>query len=463
MLLNFKTKNFRSFKELVDLNMIKGSTRKHDERIAEIGNSSVLKFSSIYGPNASGKSNLVMALKVMQYIVLNNRIPTDAFKEYFRLDDSCANKSTYFETIISVDNEIFSYGFEINLYTGIIHSEWLINLKKKKDGQVTESLLFTRDENKIDYHNKLSGYNGTKHMRLEICKEDILKNKKLLLLRRIIDVFSNVENPSDRPSDVFDVYNWFNINLKVVYPMGPLTTPEMIFSSVDKIKEMLKHFDTGITDIIIQNKTEEEYNIENTPSGNPSFIIKSLVDNIFIGQKNGQVMFRFPSGLWIIKKNHMNYEFNKLVFLHDSNIEHIFNSTNESDGTMRLFELFQPLMDSDNNSVYVIDELDRCLHPSLTIKYVDLFLEKAKNQNDNTQLIVTTHESRLMNLEKLRRDEIWFFEKKNNVSSLFSLEDYNVRFDNVVDKAYMEGRYGAVPQIDYVELIELLRNENNKQ
>ena len=75
---------------------------------------------------------------------------------------------------------------------------------------------------------------------------------------------------------------------------------------------------------------------------------------------------------------------------------------------------------------------------------MDTFLELAEQKN--IQLIVTTHESRLMDFDLLRRDEIWFVNKrKSGESDIYSLEEYNARFDQKIDKAYLEGRYGGVP------------------
>lgn len=99
---------------------------------------------------------------------------------------------------------------------------------------------------------------------------------------------------------------------------------------------------------------------------------------------------------------------------------------------------------SDSGMTYVIDELDRCLHPSLTYKFVDIFLQMAAQKD--IQLIVTTHESRLLDFDLLRRDEVWFVNKcKDGESEIYSLEEYNARFDQKIDKAYLEGRYGGVP------------------
>ncbi|MBR3917797.1 MAG: AAA family ATPase, partial [Clostridia bacterium] len=130
-----------------------------------------------------------------------------------------------------------------------------------------------------------------------------------------------------------------------------------------------------------------------------------------------------------------------LKFRHsDSNS---FDFGEESDGTQRLWELLEVLL-TDEEKIFFIDEIDRCMHPSLTYKFVKNFFELTENKN--VQLVVTTHESRLLDFDLLRRDEIWFVEKqKNGDSEIYSLEDYNERFDRKIDKAYLEGRYGGVP------------------
>ncbi len=121
----------------------------------------------------------------------------------------------------------------------------------------------------------------------------------------------------------------------------------------------------------------------------------------------------------------------------------LFDMYEESDGTVRILDLLSVLL-SEGNKTYVIDELDRCLHPGLTYKFVETYMQMAKNKN--IQLIVTTHESRLLDFDLLRRDEIWFVNKrKSGESDIYSLEEYNTRFDQKIDKAYLEGRYGGVP------------------
>jgi transporter len=140
-----------------------------------------------------------------------------------------------------------------------------------------------------------------------------------------------------------------------------------------------------------------------------------------------------------------------IQFSHEKN-DVFFSLDEESDGTVRLLDLLEILL-SDDKKTYIIDELDRCLHPSLSYKFIKTFLQKA--EKFNIQLIVTTHESRLLDFDLLRRDEIWFVNKSSSgESDIYSLEEYNERFDKKIDKAYLEGRYGGVPIFSTVFPIE---------
>ena len=126
------------------------------------------------------------------------------------------------------------------------------------------------------------------------------------------------------------------------------------------------------------------------------------------------------------------------------NSEGIYNFSEESDGTRRLFDLIDILIEKNSEKVYFVDEFDRCFHPQLTYKFVEVFLDN--NKNYNNQLIITTHESRLLNFNILRRDEVWFANREDyGPTELYSLEVFNERFDKKIDKAYLEGKYKGVP------------------
>lgn len=106
--------------------------------------------------------------------------------------------------------------------------------------------------------------------------------------------------------------------------------------------------------------------------------------------------------------------------------------------------IIEVLLTNDEGKVYVIDEINRKFHPLLTKKFVEEFLALAEERN--IQLIVTTHESQLMDLNLLRRDEINFVNKdEQGYSTIYSLDNYDVRFDKKVVTEYLKGQYKAIP------------------
>jgi AAA15 family ATPase/GTPase len=112
--------------------------------------------------------------------------------------------------------------------------------------------------------------------------------------------------------------------------------------------------------------------------------------------------------------------------------------TEESDGTRRLLNLIP------RSTTLFIDEVDRSLHPMLVWKFLEFFLRWCAGCRG--QIIVTTHESNLLDLDLLRRDEIWFAEKDQTAAMrLYSMADFKVRKDHEIRKHYLQGRFGAVP------------------
>ena len=125
----------------------------------------------------------------------------------------------------------------------------------------------------------------------------------------------------------------------------------------------------------------------------------------------------------------------------------------ESSGTKKMFSLYQTLLDVlEKGTVFFADELDIKLHPLLMRNILLTFTDKEKNPN-NAQLIFTTHNTIYMDMDLLRRDEIWFVEKDNGVSKLYSLDDITnekgekVRKDSNYEKHYLLGNYGAIPNL----------------
>ena len=155
----------------------------------------------------------------------------------------------------------------------------------------------------------------------------------------------------------------------------------------------------------------------------------------------------------ITMNDNYDLEIKTLCFKHGKSMLD-FEFCEESDGTKRVFDFLDILLNKNQNSVYVIDEMERSLHPNLFNRFIELLNEYQKQSN--IQVIFTTHESSIMKQDLFRRDQIWFIERnKNNDSRIYSLDTFNERFDKKISKAYLEGRYGAIPQFKSLYINEL--------
>lgn len=174
-------------------------------------------------------------------------------------------------------------------------------------------------------------------------------------------------------------------------------------------------------------------------------------DNVVIGVIRGEKNYYILE----FDKQKNDVIFKTIMFSHNNISNLYFGLDEELDGTVRLFDFLDILL-CNENKVYVIDEFDRCLHPNLTCYFIKDFLQQAKKRN--VQLIITTHELRLLDLNIVRQDEVWFVQKdKKGESDIYSLDEYNERFDKKIDKAYLDGRYGASPMFNH----SLLEGDEN--
>ena len=139
MLIGFKVKNFKSFKDLQHFSLLAGKVRNNENHIVEIGKHKVLKFSGMFGANGSGKSNFILALSMAQAII-SKGIETLIENIYYRGSKILDKEDSYFEYEIALNNKLYSYGFEINISKKEIISEWLIDMTKN-----TEKIIFERD------------------------------------------------------------------------------------------------------------------------------------------------------------------------------------------------------------------------------------------------------------------------------------------------------------------------------
>ena len=177
--------------------------------------------------------------------------------------------------------------------------------------------------------------------------------------------------------------------------------------------------------------------------------LEEFVSDVPPGKK---IALTAPDGTELIVENRMMVRLRRTI-----QSEHVTSDwsrvslpfSEESDGTQRLMHLLPALHSiCQGQCLFVIDEIDRSLHPLLAKGFVRAFLEAASGRG--SQLIFTTHEIAFLDLDLLRRDEIWFANKKlpEGATELYSLSDYKVRTDIRIDKSYLEGRFEAVPPIE---------------
>lgn len=461
MLIRFKVSNFLSFDDMQEISMISGKPRLKEEHLQNSNDKlKLLKFSAIFGANASGKSSLLKAMNYAQITILKGL--QFSSNSYCKIHSANKEKITTFDFEIKIDNKYYSYGFDILLYKNEIKAEWLYELKDDEEKEI-----YVRELNKNMRFNE-NYFNDRESLeRLRIYATDI-QNQDNILFLTIMNKNKNALYLNENNNIIIlkKMYDWFNQTLTIILPDRKPIDDSYYASeeTLGKITDIVSKFGTGIKNCKIQSIKMEEL-----PSKIPPQVINDVIkftetnymNTVKQGNKNAKsnTFLRVDRELYIFEKtNNETINIKTIKFEHENN-DGEYSFSEESDGTIRILDLIEILLNSKKDKIYCIDELDRCLHPQLTYKFVEAFLNKKTSKN--IQLIVTTHESRLLDFDLLRRDEIWFANReKNGPTQLYSLEDYNERFDRKIDKAYLEGRYGGVPIFDTIFPIGVDRDEN---
>lgn len=417
MLIGVKVRNFKSFNDLTAFSMVASNKlRKQKERLYESDTISLLKSTVIYGSNASGKSNFVDVLHFMKDCVTNQEIPIESYNWYCRNHEDNKEKISSFSVQLLLNEDCFEYGFDAILNTQTIKDEWIVDLNKKK-------ILYQRNND----GKPLNGLNLGKEdrMRMEIYLDDFLHNDKSLFLTEM-----NRNKSFDKDSELsvyHRIYNWFAKDLNVVLPDMPLTKFSYYYdeSTLSNIKKIVRSFDTGIEDIEIKNMSEEQLQNKIGISLYKD-VINELKKNVHKKKQELNLSMRSKKEFFNITMNdNYDLEIKTLCFKHGKSMLD-FEFCEESDGTRRIFDFLDILLNKNQNSVYVIDEMERSLHPNLFNRFIELLNEYRKQSN--IQVIFTTHESSIMKQDLFRRDQIWFIERnKDNDSRIYSLDTFNER------------------------------------
>ena len=197
MLMGFKVGNFRSFQDVQYFSMIAGKTRNNENHIVLKNSHKILRFSGMFGANGSGKSNLILAFSIVQ-VLLSKGINCLINNQYYRGIDNGKEKNSYFEYELSLNDKLYSYGFEINIYKRIIVSEWLIDMTKNK-----KKIIFERDLQKQCYQSDIL---NKKHSNFTNCLEEMKKNQQTLFLGEMTRRLVMSSNNDAYFSDIISVF-----------------------------------------------------------------------------------------------------------------------------------------------------------------------------------------------------------------------------------------------------------------
>lgn|SRR5574344_286454 len=430
MILRATVDNLYSFKNETIISFVAGKSTAHAEQVSRAekrDDISVLKSGIIYGANASGKSNIIKAISVIQRIALAGVQKKDV--EPFKLTENDGRPSKV-EIEIKVGRKFYAYGVEFTI-RGILE-EWLYEINSRTDKEIYARKV-TADGNEFTF----GAIDGNAEIKQLV--------KFISLSTPVTDSFlaEYVKRKGKGLPVINEVHQWIKDNLKIIFP-GSRYEGISIRSEKDKdfalaTKSLLEYFNTGIVDIRRFKIKKENLDLP-----------KDLVDAILADaepNKNIVIASSTESTIYFIETNENGVTtFYKQSAIHKMNNEEEvpFEMSEESDGSIRLLDFIPMLIDLRlNESVYLVDEIDRSMHPMLSQKLLEYYFEHLSSERD-TQLIFSTHESNLLNLDLIRADEVWFVEKGNDgASHLTSLAEYKPRED--VRKGYLQGRYGAIP------------------
>lgn len=425
MIVEFSVKNFRSIKELQTISFVATGLKSPVEssevdknNISDEGNARLLKTIGVYGPNASGKSNIIKALEYFLQAIKNeasSESNLNSLCDPFLYQESPFNTESFFQIVLFVNNKKYRYGFTVKINSKerekpediyskeIIVSEWLFGTKEKNIGE-----LFTRKG-------------------MEVIKEKLPNKEKIPSLPYEHTLFLTHSAAYDSEGDSITIRNyikgWTFSNFK--FGVESLRWITLLWLEKGNRKKdflkMLSSFNLNYNDIVIERDTNKPES--DILSQDKIFLIKSYNKEI-------------------VKLN-LGY--------------------NESSGTQKLFDLVGLLLlifNLPTSAFIALDEVDNNFHPSLLIKLIGLFNNPELNKS-KSQLLFTSHDTNLMSPSIMRRDQFYFTEKsEDNSTRLYSLADLKgVRNDADFAKQYLAGFYGALPILENYSTENLLQND----
>ena len=430
MLVEFTVGNYRSFKDPVTFSMVASRLVSEDKRLDENticempDGLRLLTSATIYGANASGKSNLIFALDTMQRLLYLSPRQLQATGgipvQPFRLSTETVNQPSLFEIVFIAAGTQYRYGFEADRER--VHREWLYHVPKSR-----EALLFQREGDQVKLGRAFKEGRGLAE-----------KTRPNALFLAVLSQFHG--------GTTHAITNWF-LDTEIISGLDDQWPRNLTLSrwhdpeGFAQITAFMKSLDLSIEDMRLDIDPQK---VARLKAEFPEMT----------GKEDGSL----GPGTYRVRTIHPVYDTvgqqsDPVVFDLDRD---------ESEGTQKLFALSGHLLDAlASGTVLIADELDSRLHPHITRRLVEMFNSRETNPR-GAQLIFTTQDTNLLDRQLLRRDQIWFTEKdRQGATHLYSLAEFQgVRNDAIYEKDYIKGRYGAIP---FLGDISQLVGEGNAQ
>lgn len=423
MLIEFKFSNFLSYKEMTSFSMVAGKERTNSKTLASIPKFrlKLLPLAAIYGANASGKSNLIKALGFLKTLVTTQRVKGKIPLRHFYYSED-KNSISNFEISFLVNELIYEFKIACN-EDGLLYEE-LIERNSR-----SEKTLYLRDKDKVQINPKINSHDAIQ------CVADRSLNRPCPLL-------TTLSSMKFKPFE--GVFRWFSEELKVIHQDSFLIPYGLDIGENDSrntlLSEVLRGTDTGISALVSTPVSESSLRL--LPSERNELLSTVCHGSQLIKEAGGgRLLAYFKDG---------DLAFRRLNAAHEiSGKEYLIPLEEESTGTKKIIDLAPAIIDlllSKKNCVYVIDGIDHGLHMEINYWLVRRFLENV-NSNTRKQLIFTSQDTNLLRRDGLRRDEIWFVERRRNSPSQLvnAVEFKGLRIDSSLQKLYEEGRLGALP------------------
>jgi uncharacterized protein len=438
MLIRFSVSNVLSFDKLAEFNMLPAPRyTKFDAHKYDISGLKILKIAALYGSNGAGKSNLVKSLLLLQSIVLREEIPARIKDTRFKFTQHDQSIPQVFAIEFFQNDLPFYYAIEI--VGNYIRTEelYISGLGNIKDQLLFERKTNSKGECKLKFSDSFEA-NKENQLLKNIIEKNLAKPNKSLL-----KLLSSLNNSFLQKLEFAN--EWFEDTLRVIRPNSkPVGLAQRIDIDQD-FKEyavdIMSSLHIGITNLKTDKKKLNEFFGEDD-----TYLIDDLIKEVDESPEK-MIPKRTRSGEEIIiVKEGEDIFVKQLKLEHEglNNTKAIFDVSEQSDGTVRLLDFVPAFRDLVTlKKVYVIDEAERSIHPSLIKELIKKFT--SDNQTLG-QLIFSTHESNLLDLDIFRQDEIWFAEKNRSGSTeLYSLSDFKEHNTIDIRKGYLNGRYGSVP------------------